>query len=89
MYERYRKLKHFGVPVILATGLWLMRGEPDASGRWLFGICLTGLMTVAYVAEELWWMARGEGRPCSSCGKKSKVKSFRLEGRCPHCGNPL
>jgi hypothetical protein len=86
MYDRYRKLKHFCVPALLALGLWLMRGEPEETSRWIAGIWLSASLVAAYVAEELWWMAKRTGRPCPKCGRKLELKAFQLASRCPSCG---
>jgi hypothetical protein len=86
MWSRYRKWKHLITPVAMAICLGLMRGEPDESPRWIIGMSLAATMAAFYIGEELVWMKVGKGRPCRQCGQMIPVKTFRLVGRCPHCG---
>jgi hypothetical protein len=86
MWNRYRKWKPTLGLLLTAAALLLMTGQPDASTRWYFGIGIATVLILAYVAEEIVWMARNQGRPCSKCGRALRVKPFRLHLRCPHCG---
>jgi len=63
-----------------------MKGEPTESARWYFGIGIALLLGTAYVAEEIVWIARRQGRPCASCGQKIRLKPFSLRINCPYCG---
>ncbi len=89
MWKRYRKLKPVGVPLLAAAALWLMRGAPDESARWSVGIGIAALLVIAYVVEEIVWMAQNRGRPCAACGQRIHLRPFSLSIRCPHCGRVL
>lgn len=86
MWDHYRRLKPVLGVALAFVALWLMRGQPDASARWLVGIGIAAVLILAYVLEEVVWMARNQGRPCSKCGRALRVRPFRLHLRCPHCG---
>jgi hypothetical protein len=86
MWTRYRKLKHWVTPLLLAICLWLMRGEPDESPRWTVAMVLTVIMVTLYLAEEFVWMKVAKGRPCQDCGKMVPVKTLHITLKCPHCG---
>jgi len=68
------------------VALWLMRGEPDDSARWLAGMIIASGLLLGYVIEEFVWIARNRGRPCPRCGRALRPRAFRLHRRCPHCG---
>jgi hypothetical protein len=84
-----RKWKHVVIPLLAILALWLMRGEPDESARWSVGIVISAVLVVAYVAEEIVWIAQNRGRPCSNCGQRIQLKPFRVRIRCPHCGQVI
>lgn len=86
MWNRYRKLKPTASLVLSCMALLLMTGEPDTSKRWFLGGGIAAVLILAYVVEEIVWMARNQGRPCPKCGRALQVKAFRLHPRCPHCG---
>ena len=69
MWMRYRKLKHWATPLLLAICLWLMRGEPDESPRWTAALVLTAIIVTLYLAEEFVWMKVAQGRPCKEKGR--------------------
>jgi len=89
MYARYRKLKQLAIPLVLALGLWLMRGEPQETVEWQMAICLAAVLAIGYIGEELWWIAKRAGRPCPACGRELRMKPFRLASKCPFCGGNL
>ncbi len=68
------------------AALLLMNGNPESSLRWYIGMGIAIVMGIAYVAEELLWMVRNQGRPCTQCGQLLHVKPFRLHLRCSDCG---
>jgi len=86
VWNRYRKWKSNVSLVLCAVALMLMRGEPDASARSILGIVIGVGVILAYVIEEIVWIAKNQGRPCSKCGQALRFKPFRLKLRCPHCG---
>ncbi len=86
MWNRYRKLKPLTSTLLVCAAMLLMTGHPDASPRWIAGIGIAAVLVLAYVIEEIVWMTRNQGRPCSKCGHSLRVKPFRLHLRCPHCG---
>ena len=89
MWAQYRKWKHVLFPVFVLIGLLLMRGEPEESPRWYWGIGLATFLGLAYVGEEVFWIVRNRGRPCPACGQMLRLKPFALHLRCPHCGEML
>ncbi len=86
MWSHYRKWKSSVGLLLCGIALALMRGEPDASLRWIIGIGICGIVILAYVAEEVVWIARNQGRPCSKCGCAIRMKPFRIQQCCPNCG---
>jgi hypothetical protein len=70
----------------VALMLMLMRGEADASARSILGTVIGIGVILAYVVEEVVWIARNQGRPCSKCGRSIRMKPFRLQQCCPNCG---
>src|SRR5438552_2659376 len=89
MWTRYRRWKHILAPLLVTVGLLLMRGEPQESARWYTGMAVAASLGIAYLAEEIVWIAQNRGRPCSACGKRIHLAPFSLRLRCPHCGRPL
>lgn len=86
MWSCYRKWKSSASAVLCAVALVLMQGEPDTSVRWIVGIVIGVGVLLAYVIEEIVWIALSQDRPCSKCGQAVRFKPFRLKLRCPHCG---
>ena len=72
--------------LLAVVALGLMNGTPNSSPRWYVGGAITVALCLAYLVEEMVWMARNQGRPCAKCGRGLRVKPFRLHLRCPHCG---
>ena len=70
----------------LAAASWLIREDPEESPRHYVGFAIAALLAVAYLAEEVFWIARNQGRPCVACGHKIRLKPFRLSVHCPNCG---
>jgi formamidopyrimidine-DNA glycosylase len=66
-----------------------MRGEPELSAWWGMGLGVALVLGAAYLAEEIVWMFRRQGRPCRHCGQKVRMKSFSVLTTCPHCGKPF
>jgi len=89
MWNRYRWWKHVVAPVLAVLAYILMSGEPAATFSWDLGIGVSLFLAVAYVGEEVFWIAGNRGRPCSYCGGFLRLKPFRLQYRCPHCGELL
>lgn len=89
MWTKYRIWKHIlGFPLLL-LGWFLMKTSPEVSPQWFIGLGLALCLIIAYVAEEIVWMAKRQGRPCGQCGEKVRMKSFRVAAQCPHCRQPL
>jgi hypothetical protein len=84
--SQYRRIKPAAGLVMGGVALLLMNGNPDTSARWYFGMGIAIVMIVAYLAEEIVWMVRNQGRPCAKCGKLLHVRAFRLHSRCSECG---
>ncbi len=89
MWTHYRKWRHGITPILIAIGLFLMRGEPDGSPRWMIGMALAVAMGLIYITEELFRIFSGKGRPCKHCGRLAPIKSFSLAHKCPACGGAL
>ena len=89
MWTQYRKWKHALIlPLVVLAGR-LMKGEPELSLQWFIGLGIAVTLGVAYLAEEIVWMSKRQGRPCGHCGEKVQMKSFRVLATCPHCDQPL
>lgn len=86
MWHRYRKWKSVVVFPLALAALLLMRGEPKETISWNVGIGIAVVLGLIYLIEEIVWIARNQGRPCSGCGEKLRLKPFRVWARCPHCG---
>lgn len=85
-WTSYRRWKNgLVVALLIAAGL-LIRAGAEGSTRWTAGVALVVLLGVAYLAEEIVWMAKRQGRPCGYCGGKVQLQAFRVFGNCPHCG---
>ena len=67
MWARYRRWKSWIFTVFAVAAALLMRGEPDASAGWMTGIVLVGGVGAAYLAGEIFWMARKGVRACGRC----------------------
>ena len=66
-----------------------MKRQPELSLPWFIGLGIAVTLGVAYLAEEIVWMYKREGRPCGHCGQNVQMKSFRVLTTCPHCDQPL
>jgi hypothetical protein len=86
MWRVYRRWKPVVALALASVVLWLMRGEPDESVRWLFGMGIASALLLGYVVEEAVWIARNRGRPCPRCGRALRPQAFRVERRCSECG---
>lgn len=86
MWNHYRRLKPTASLLLAIAGVVLMSGQPDDSALGRVGVGMGAALLLAYVAEEIVWMARNQGRPCPKCGCLLGVKPFRLHLRCPDCG---
>ena len=89
MWTRYRKWKSWLVGALMILAYFLIRLEAEGSARWKAGIIIAALLGIAYLVEEIVWMAKRQGRPCGHCGQKVQMKSFRVLTTCPHCGQAL
>ena len=88
MWIQYRRWKHaLAIPLVILAGSF-MRGEPEMSPLWCAGLSIAAFLGLAYLAEEIVWMTKRQGRPCGHCGLKFQMQSFRLRTTCPHCGQP-
>ena len=85
MWNSYRRLKPTASLLLALAAFTLMFGQPHPTLRWV-GIGIAAALVLGYVAEEIIWMARNQGRPCSECGCLLRVQPFRLHLRCPDCG---
>ena len=86
MQLRYRRWKPTVVFPILILAAWLMRGQPREDTSYLIGMGLLVVLGAWYLAEELYWIFRNQGRPCEHCGQKLRLKPFSLWVRCGACG---
>ena len=85
-WTRYRRWKHaVGFPLVILA-LFLMKEQPEMAPLWFTGLAIAGFLVIAYLGEEIFWIAQRRGRPCSSCGEKVQLRPFSLRTRCPHCG---
>jgi len=87
MWTRYHKWKHVLVPPLALLALFFMKAEPDDSAMLRAGMGIAVLLGIAYLAEEIVWIAQNRGRPCSQCGQRIHLRPFTLRVRCPHCGH--
>lgn len=84
MWLQYRKWKHVVFWPLVSLAGFSLHGR-ELSPLWYAGVAVTLALGIAYLAEEVFWMARGKGRPCEQCGQYVQMKSFRLQTNCPHC----
>jgi hypothetical protein len=89
MWTKIRAWKHAIAPPLAVIALVLMREFAELTVAWSIGFALAVLLGVAYVGEEIFWNLRRGGRTCASCGERYRVRSFRFQDRCPHCGAEL
>lgn len=93
MWTHYRKWKHaFFWPLAILAGIFLKEVDlPDREKSFQFyaGLAIVLSLGVAYLVEEMVWMAQRKGRPCGHCGQRVQMKSFSVRMKCPHCGLPL
>lgn len=66
------------------------RGGPDGGpdgGPWGMALAiLGGAWAAAVVLDVVIHAWRGEGQACRVCGHARPMRSFRMEGPCPRCG---
>ena len=74
-------------PFVVKHALIQLAPEGSAGGK--AGIIVLLCLGVAYLAEEVVWMAKRQGRPCGHCGQKVQMKAFRVMTTCAHCGQAL
>ena len=86
MWQRYRKWKSAILFPAIGIVTLLSSDQQFDSPRGKVGIGIGVALLVAYLAEEIIWMAQRRGRPCLRCGIRVHVKSFRWPIPCPHCG---
>lgn len=89
MWTRYRKWKSWLVGALMILAYFLIQLEAEGSAMWKAGIIIAALLGIAYLVEEIVWMAKRQRRPCGHCGQKVQMKSFRVLTTCPHCGQAL
>jgi hypothetical protein len=89
MWTQYRWWKSWVGVGLMILGYSLIQLEPEGSARWKAGIILVASLGIAYVVEEVVWMAKRQGRPCGHCGQKVQMKAFHVLTTCPHCAQTL
>jgi hypothetical protein len=89
MWIQYRLWKHALILPLAAVAWGWLREEPELGPKWKTGVIIALCLGVAYLAEEIFWMTKRQGRPCGHCGQQVRMKSFRMQTNCPHCGQPL
>lgn len=82
---KHRSWKHVAAPVCIAFAYDVLRHAPEGSLLWYGGLAGAGLVALAYIIEEVIWNLRGNGRACPHCGRRLRMKSFRVYDICPHC----
>lgn len=79
----------FGVLCLATTVAALVvraRGGPDG-GPWGMTLAtLGGAWAAAVVLDVVIHACRGQGQACRVCGHLRPMRSFRMEGPCPRCG---
>lgn len=74
---------------IAACVFWMRwQGGPNGGGEaWLVPVGVLGAVYAAAVVIDVVVHAwKGQGQACRVCGHVRPVRSFRLEGPCPQCG---
>lgn len=76
--------------VAIAASVLMMRlqGGPDGAGAaWLVPVgVLGGVYALPVVIDVVVHAWKGRGQACRACGHVRPVRSFRIESRCPQCG---
>lgn len=88
-WSTVRKWKSGIAIALMVIAYVLLESGPEGSARWKAGSLIGLGLGIAYVAEEIFWIAKRQGRPCSHCGEKVRLKAFRLTANCPHCDEAL
>jgi hypothetical protein len=89
MWTKYRGWKHLLVFPLVVIALMLLGRSPGASAAGYVGLGIVALLGLAHLAEEVVWTTWKGGRPCPSCGQRLRLKPFRVQLSCPHCGKPF
>lgn len=89
MWTQYRRWKSWITLVLGILAYSFIQLTNEGSGTWKAGIIILACLGVAYVTEEIIWMAKRQGRPCGHCGQKVQMRAFRVTTTCPHCGQGL
>lgn len=81
----------FGVlSAMLLAGIGIMRGPDGPAGEGEAWLVPLGVLSVAYaivfVGDVVYHAWKGEGQACRVCGHVRHVRSFRIAGPCPKCG---
>ena len=76
-------------PFLGMAAFGLLYDDFQPSMRWYLGMVIAAVLAVAYMAEEVFWIVRNQGRPCANCGASVHLKSFRVKATCPQCGADL
>ncbi|WP_395717595.1 hypothetical protein [Prosthecobacter sp.] len=74
-------------PALILAGVFLH--DRELSPVWFAGLGIALFLALAYLAREMVWMTRRQGRPCGHCGQNVPMKSFHVQANCPHCGLEL
>jgi len=88
-WNRHRWWKIVIAPFLGLAAFGLLYDDFQPSWRWHLGHAIAAILGVAYVAEEVFWIVRNQGRPCAHCGQSVHLKPFRVKAACPHCGADL
>ena len=78
MWAKYRKWKHGLFAPLAALAGSFLQGGSELSPMWCVGISIAAFLGIAYLAEEVVWITKGQGRPCGRCGRKIPLRSFRV-----------
>ena len=86
---RFRWWKNVVTPFLGLAAFALLYDDFRPSLRWYLGLAIGAVLGAAYLTEEVFWIARNQGRPCANCGVVLRLKPFRVKATCPHCGEDL
>jgi hypothetical protein len=89
MWTQYRRWRRWCAGALMTLAYCLITLSSASSAGVKAGVIIALCVAVAYLAEEVIWIARRQGRPCGHCGQKVPMKAFRVMATCPHCGEAL
>lgn len=85
----YRCWKIRVAPLLGLVAYVLLYDDFQPSLRLYLGIAIGAGLGIAYIAEEIFWIVRNQGRPCANCGASVRLRPFRVKATCPRCGAAL